>query len=134
GAALRVGDLEVRVGIRRVRRLALSLDPGSAVFDGRFLNDTLVVKNSGNAAETVTVAITNPDDLVAVGWTAKLATTTGSATGPTLPGVTVPANATVRIRLQAQSASGASGATAGVQVCARHSTAASATTVCTRRP
>ena len=127
------GTVEVRVGIQRVRSLALSLDPGSAVFDGRFLNDTLVVKNSGNAAETVTVAITNPDDLVAVGWTAKLATTTGFPTGPTLTGVTVPANSTVRIRLQAQSASGASGATAVVQVFAQDSMAVSATTVFTLR-
>ena len=132
-AGTTVGNVEVRVDIQRVRSLALSLDPGSAVFDGRFLNDTLVVKNSGNAAETVTVMITNPDDLVAVGWTAKLATTTGSATGPTLTGVTVPANSTVRVRLQAQSASGASGATAVVQVFAQDSMAVSATTVFTLR-
>src|SRR3989454_501251 len=132
-AGTTVGNVEVRVDIQRVRSLALSLDPGSAVFDGGFLNDTLVVKNSGNAAETVTVMITNPDDLVAVGGTANLAPPTGSATGPTLTGVTVPANSTVRVRLQAQSASGASGATAVVQVFAQDSMAVSATSVFTLR-
>ncbi len=130
-AGTAVGSVEVKVDIQRVRGLTLSLDPGSAVFDGRSLNDTLVVKNAGNAAETVTIAITNPEDLVALGWSAKLGTTTGSATGPTLTDVTVPANATVRVRLQAQSASGASGATVVVQAFAQDSMAVSATTVFT---
>ncbi len=126
-----VGSVVVKVDIQRVRGLGLSLDSTAAIFDGRFLNETLVVKNSGNAAETVTVAITNPSDLAAVGWLANLGATGGSATGATLTGLVVPANATLKVRLQAQSASGASGATVVVQVTAQDSMSVSATAVFT---
>ncbi len=121
------GSVDVQVDIVRTRGLSLSLDPTSGVFDGRFLNYTLTITNSGNAAETVNVEITNPDDLTASGWIARLGTEGGAATDIRLSGVAVPANSTTNVRLQSQSSGGASGATVIVQESAEDSMAVSST-------
>ncbi|TLZ73996.1 MAG: hypothetical protein E6K14_04090 [Methanobacteriota archaeon] len=121
------GSVDVQVDIVRTRELSLSLDPTSGVFDGRFLNYTLTITNSGNAAETVNVEITNPDDLAANGWIGRLGTVGGAATDIRLSGVTVPANSTTKVRLQSQSSGGASGATVIVRASAQDSMAVSST-------
>jgi len=121
------GTVDVQVDIVRTRGLSLTLDPNSGVFDGRFLNYTLTIKNSGNADETIDVEITNPDDLAAGGWTARLGTVGGPANDIRLSDVTVPANSTTKVRLQSQSSGGASGATAIVRASAQDSMAVAST-------
>jgi dolichyl-diphosphooligosaccharide--protein glycosyltransferase len=120
------GDVVVQVDITRVRGLSVSLDPTGATFDGRFLNETVRVKNAGNARETVQVAIGNPGDLAAVGWSLSLGTTDGPLVGTTLTNVTVDANQSVALRLRAQSNGGPSGATVVLVVSAQDSMAVSA--------
>jgi hypothetical protein len=120
------GDVVLQVDIARVRGLSVSLDSAGATFDGRFLNETVRVKNTGNARETVRVAIGNPGDLAAVGWSVSLGTATGPMDGTTLTNVTVEANQSVSLRLRAQSTSGASGATVVLDATAQDSMAVSA--------
>jgi hypothetical protein len=117
-----VGSVDVQVDIQRTRGLSISLDP-SSTFDSRFLNYTVILANAGNAPENVTVSITNPNDLAAMGWSVNLGTSGGPATAPTLPGVTVGANTTVKLRIQARSSSGATGATVALSASAKDSMA-----------
>jgi hypothetical protein len=121
----RAGDVVVQVDITRVRSLSVLLDSAGATFDGRFLNETVRVKNAGNARETVQVAIGNPADLAAVGWFLSLGTADGPLDGTTLTNVTVEANQSVAIRLRAQSNGGASGATVVLVASAQDSMAVS---------
>src|SRR2546426_533989 len=90
-----LGSVDVQVDILRVRGLSLGLDTAAPVFDGRFLNYPLLVTNSGNARETVTLAITNPDDLAAFGWSVTLIPSGGTPVGATLANLTVEATSTV---------------------------------------
>jgi hypothetical protein len=122
----RAGEVVVQVDITRVRGLSVSLDSTGATFDGRFLNETVRVKNAGNARETVQVAVGNPGDLAAVGWSLSLGTASGPMDGTTLTNVTVEANQSVTLRLRAQSNGGASGATVVLVVTAQDSMAVSA--------
>src|SRR3989442_1283476 len=103
-----LGSVDVQVDIARVRGLSLALDTTAPVFDGRFLNYTLLVTNSGNAQETVTLAIANPDDLTAFGWSVTLTPSGGSPVGATLTNLTVAATSTVNVALRAQSTGGPS--------------------------
>ncbi|HYS99216.1 MAG TPA: SdrD B-like domain-containing protein [Thermoplasmata archaeon] len=125
------GSVDIQIDTARTRGLAISLDATSGVFDGRFLNYTLTITNSGNAPETVNIQITNPDDLAASGWIARLGTSTGPASDVLLSGVTVAANSTTKVRLQAQSSGGASGATVVIQVAASDAMTVSATGIFT---
>src|SRR5206468_499384 len=102
------GDVTVNVDITRVRGLSVGLDSTTAAFDGRFLNYTLHVKNEGNARETVQVEVTNPNELAAVGWTLSLGGASGPFDGTLLRNVTIDANQTATVRLQAASTSGSS--------------------------
>ncbi|TLZ90507.1 MAG: hypothetical protein E6K01_03445 [Methanobacteriota archaeon] len=123
-----LGSVDLQVDIARVRGLSLALDTTAPVFDGRFLNYTLLVTNSGNAQETVTLAITNPDDLTAFGWSVTLTPSGGSPVGATLTNLTVAATSTVNVALRAQSTGGPSGASVALTVSAQDSMAVSAST------
>lgn len=124
-----VGSVEVRVDIVRVRAVSLSLDSTSAHFDIRNLAYVMSVRNSGNARETLTVTIANPDDLAALGWSAQIGPLTGSLVSPTLRNVTVEANATTTLRLEAQPHGGSGEATIVLRVAAEDAQAVSATGV-----
>jgi len=121
-----LGSVDVQVDILRVRGLSLALDTAAPVFDGRILNYTLLVTNSGNARETVTLAITNPDDLTAFGWSVSLVPSGGSPVGATLANLTVEATSTVKVGLRAQSTGGPSGASVALTVTAQDSMSVSA--------
>ncbi len=123
-----LGSVDVQVDITRVRGLTVALDTTAPVFDGRFLNYTLLVRNSGNAQETVTLAITNPDDLTAFGWSVTLIPSGRSPVGATLTNLTVAATSTVKVTLRAQSTGGPSGASVALSVTAQDSMAVSAST------
>jgi dolichyl-diphosphooligosaccharide--protein glycosyltransferase len=92
------GNLAVTVGILRTRGLTLQVDPTSGTFDGHYLNYTVNVRNTGNAAETVDVSIQNPRDIAGSGWAPGLARA-GGTPGPTLTGVNVSANSTTAVKL-----------------------------------
>lgn len=126
-----VGSVTVLIDIERVRALSSSLDTSSAMFDGRRLDYIVLVTNAGNARETVDVAITNPDDLAAVGWTVQLGTVGGPASGTTLRNLIVEANQTIRVQLVAQSTRGSSGPTVVLHVAAADSVAVSVTRIFT---
>src|SRR5437867_2352838 len=121
-----LGSVDVQVDILRVRGLSLGLDTAAPVFDGRFLNYTLLVTNSGNARETVTLAITNPDDLTAFGWSVSLIPSGGSPVGATLSNLTVEATSTVQVDVRAQSTGGPSGAAVALTLTAQASMSVSA--------
>lgn len=122
-----VGSVQVELDIVRVRGLSLSLDSASAIFEVRRLNYVLSLKNTGNARETVSVSIMNPDDLTAAGWSAKLGTLTGSLASPTLVDVPVEANTTSKLRLEAMPLGGSSGVTIVIQVSSQDSPAVAVT-------
>lgn len=124
-----VGSVAVQIDISRVRGVSASLDMSAAVFDGHRLDYVVLVTNTGNARETFDVTITNPDDLVAVGWSVQLGTIGGPLGGATLRNLTVEANQTVRVQLVAQSARGSSGPTVVLVVSAADSPAVSVTRV-----
>ena len=84
--------------------------------------------NSGNAQETVALAITNPDDLTAFGWSVTLTPSGGSPVGATLTNLTVAATSTVNVALRTQSTGGPSGASVALTVSAQDSMAVSAST------
>src|SRR2546427_74858 len=121
-----LGSVDVQVDILRVRGLSLGLDTAAPVFDGRILDYTLLVTNSGNARETVTLAITNPDDLTAFGWSVILIPSGGSPVGATLSNLTVEATSTVQVGVRAQSTGGPSGASVALTLTAQDSMSVSA--------
>ena len=104
------GRVNVDVGIVRTRSLELRVDATTGSFDGRFANYTVEIGNRGNAAENVTISITNPDDAASSGWIPRLAREGSSAAALELAGILVPANQTVKVRLRVESAGGASAA------------------------
>ena len=123
-----VGTVTVQVDIERVRALSAALEASAPVFDGHHLDYGIVVKNAGNGRESVDVAVANPDDLAAAGWSVQLGTSNGTFDGTTLRNVSIDANGSARISLRAQSATGASGAQVVLRVSAQDSAAVSAET------
>jgi len=122
------GTVNVQIGIERTRSLSLRVDPASGTFDGRYLNYTVILQNRGNAKETVTVMVTNPQDLTAAGWVPLVGQVAGVPSGPSLSGVDVEANATTSLRLSLRSAGGASGVTVVLQAVASDTPMVSAQT------
>ena len=113
------GNLAVTVGIVRTRGLTLQVDPTSGTFDGRYLNYTLNVHNTGNAPEVVDLSIQNPSDIAAGGWSPALARVGATqAAGLTLTNVSVDANATASVKLVLRLAGANGGTTVALQVAA----------------
>jgi len=111
------GSVAVTVGIVRTRGLTLQVDPTSGTFDGRYLNYTVNVRNTGNAAETVSLAIQNPRDIGASGWAPGLARVGGTVTpGVTLSNVNVTANSTTAVKLVLRMNGANGGTTVALQV------------------
>jgi len=125
------GSVTVQVGITRVRALSATIDSSASTFDGRQLTQAVIVKNEGNAQETVDVAIANPDDLAAVGWSVQLSASGANGTGTVLRGLAIEANNTLTVTVQARSSGGSSGATLVLRVTAEDSAAVSTTNVFT---
>jgi asparagine N-glycosylation enzyme membrane subunit Stt3 len=113
------GSLAVTVGIARTRGLALQVDPVSGTFDGRYLNYTVNIRNSGNAAEAVDLSIQNPTDIAASGWSPTFAPVgAGRTGGPTLTNVSVAANSTTNVILALRLEGANGGATVALLVSA----------------
>ena len=104
------GRVAVDVDIQRTRALEIRVNRTTGTFDGRFANFTVEVRSRGNAAENVTVAVTNPDDAAGAGWIPRLGREGSPGTSLEIVGLLVPANQTARVRLQLAVAGGASGA------------------------
>jgi len=127
------GSVDVQIDIVRRRALSLSHDAGTGVYDGRFLNYTVTIRNSGNARETVYVEITNPDDLAAAGWVVRLGKLGEAATLIRLPDIAVEPNATAQVRFQARTTGGAGGASVVLETTAQDAQGVTASTVFTLR-
>lgn len=123
--------LELAVGIARLRSLSVAVDMGSGTYDGRYLNYTVGVKNGGNAPETVTVTVTNPADLAASGWVARVGSGGSPPAGISLADLSVGANSSASVRLSLLQTGGASGATVVLSVTAQDNAAVAATTTST---
>lgn len=128
-----VGRVDVQIDIVRTRGLSLAVDALSGVYDGIFANYTVTIRNSGNARETVDIAITNPDDLAAAGWIVRLGRLSESATLVQLSGITVEPNATTQVRLQARATAGTGGAVVVLETMAQDSQSVAASTTFTLR-
>ena len=110
------GTVNVEVDIRRVFGLTMKVLGTAGTFDGQTLEYTVELRNTGNAQDSVTVYVANPDDLSSSGWTALLGREGGlSPSTGRLEHLPVNANSTARLRLQLQSPKGASGATVVLQ-------------------
>ena len=97
--------------------LEAKVSAAAPTWDGRFLNYTLDVRNKGNGQETYRLTLPNVGELAAAGWRATLVGAAGDA-GESID-VVVAANATVRPVLRLESAGGAGGTLAIVQVLGR---------------
>ena len=126
------GSVAITVGIARSRGLTLQVDPLSGTFDGRNLNYTVNVRNTGNAPEVVDLSIQNPTDIAASGWSPSFAKpgTTASA-GLTLTNVSVGANATTSVKLVLRLAGANGGTTVSLQVVAEGAPSVGAQTLYT---
>jgi len=128
------GTVSVDVFIERVRSLSLQVNASSGVFDGRFLNYTIQVRNAGNAQESVTVLVANPEDLASSGWAARLVREDNlGSPGVQVTDIPVNANATSRVRLELSSARGPSDVPVVVQVFSQDDPDIASTTVFTAR-
>lgn len=109
-----VRSVVLQLAIEGYRGLAASVSSSAPEWDGRFLNYTLEVRNTGNGAETYRVTIPNLDELAAAGWRASLL---GPAGDPTTDlRILVAGNATLRPLLRLEKVGGTSGTTVHILV------------------
>ncbi len=126
------GSVAVTVGITRTRGLTLQVDPLSGTFDGTYLNYTVRVGNTGNAAETVDVSIQNPNDVQGSGWSPRLVGIGSSKPGGLVfQALNVSANTTATIRLSLRLSGANGGTTVALSVAAEDAPSVSAQTVFT---
>ncbi len=125
------GTVQVTVGIARTWGLTLQVDPTSGTFDGRYLNYTVNVRNTGNAPEAVDLSIQNPSDVAAAGWAPGLAMTGAAPSGPTLLNVSADANATTSVKLVLRLNGANGGATVALAAVAEGAPSVAAQTVYT---
>ncbi len=125
------GSVVVNVGIARTRGLTVQVDPTSGTFDGTYLNYTVNVRNTGNAPETVALAIQNPSDIGASGWSPSLGPAGAPTSGITLTNFTVAANSTSNAKLVLRIAGAHGGATVVLDVAAMDNPSVTAQTTYT---
>jgi len=112
------GETTVFVDIRRQRGLVLDLSVVRPTFDGHRLNYTTTVRNTGNAAERVSLTLPNAGELAARGWIARFAPPDGGTLALTLRNLTVEANSTRTVTVVFENTGGGGGASAVVRVSA----------------
>jgi hypothetical protein len=112
-----VKSVTLQLDIVRFRGLTANVSSAAPTWDGRFLNYTLEVRNTGNGAETYGLTLPNLDELAAAGWRATLIGPDGDA--GTSVDVVVPANATQRPVVRFEKVGGAAGTLAVVHVVSR---------------
>ncbi|HYS71030.1 MAG TPA: hypothetical protein VEM95_01275, partial [Thermoplasmata archaeon] len=103
------------VTIAPFKGLTASVTSDAPVWDGRFLNYTLSVHNTGNGAGTYRLTIRNPEELSAAGWHGAFVASAGGTAEASLD-LKVDANATLRPILRLQKTGGAAGAIARISV------------------
>lgn len=128
------GQVTLSLGIGRIRGLSLQIVASSGTFDGTYLNYTVNLRNSGNGAESVQVGIANPGDVAASGWIPMIAKPPGAPSSGILSNVSVPANATIGLKLSLKVAGAAGGATVVLQAMAEDDPAVAAQTIYTVAP
>jgi len=109
-----VASVAVQLGIERFLGLTATVSSAAPVWDGRFLNYTLEVRNTGNGAETYRLELPNVEELEAAGWRATLVS--GGGTPATSLTLAVAANSTERPVLRLERAGGAGGTVAKILV------------------
>jgi len=124
------GRVNIEIGILRYRGLRIQANASSGAYDGRFLNYTIEVRNSGNAAEDVTISITNTGNLAAIGWGANLGTETVAPSGSEIT-LGIAANSTAHVRLELRPARGPTSAAIALRVASQDAAAVTDTTVFT---
>jgi hypothetical protein len=109
------GSATVQVDILRRRGLSLAVSSAIPTFDGRFLNYTVTVSNTGNAKEDVALVLPGLNELAARGWVARFAPPAGGSLLTEIRNLTVDANATRTVTLVFESRGGGAGASAIVK-------------------
>ncbi len=110
------GSATVQVDIVRRRGLSLSVSSAFPTFDGRDLNYTVTVSNTGNADENVTLAFPGAAQLATRGWVARFAPPSGGGLVAQLDNLSVSGNSTRSVTVVLQSTGGSGGGTATVAV------------------
>ena len=101
--------LRVDVDVIRIRGIVLRTTEVKPVFDGRYLNYTLEVANTGNAVERVGVTITNALEMGQLGWQSKVRANSTSSAGEKVEDIIVGANSTTRVTVVVENKGGATG-------------------------
>jgi len=112
------GDVKVLVDILRRRSIGLDFSTSSPTFDGLYLNYTVTVRNTGNARETVGLALPNAGELAARGWVVRFVSPETGTLAVTIHNLTVEANSTRTITVTFENRGGGAGAVAVITVAA----------------
>jgi asparagine N-glycosylation enzyme membrane subunit Stt3 len=107
--------LTLPVDVTPTYGIALRTTEVKPIFDGRYLNYTLEIANTGNGVEQASMIVTNPEDIEAGRWTAKIRVNS-TAYDEVVNNITVGANATTRVTLVMENTGGLPGVVAKVKV------------------
>ena len=107
--------LKIPLNVTRLYGIALRTTDAKPVFDGKYLNYTLEIVNTGNAVELVKMTIANHGDLRTTGWDAEIRVNS-TVHGVVVSDISVGANATTRVSLVMENKGGVSGPVAEVKV------------------
>ncbi|MBI4416096.1 MAG: carboxypeptidase regulatory-like domain-containing protein, partial [Euryarchaeota archaeon] len=106
-------SVNLALDVTRFRGLSATVSSDAPTWDGRFLNYSIEVRNTGNAPETIRLSLPNADELRAAGWRAVLSGPSGS--GETID-IGMGANSTLKPILRLEKAGGRAGTLARVNV------------------
>ena len=100
--------LRITVDVTRTHGIVLRTTETKPIFDGRYLNYTLEIANTGNAVERVGMEMMSPD-LSLLGWDAQIKSNATTPAKAKVEGILVGANATTRVTVVIESTGGAVG-------------------------
>ncbi len=106
-------SVNLALDVTRFRGLSATVSSDAPTWDGRFLNYSIEVRNTGNAPETIRLSLPNADELRAAGWRAVLSGPSGS--GETID-IGMGANSTLKPILRLEKAGGSAGTLSRVNV------------------
>jgi len=107
--------LKLPLNVTRTQGIALRTTEVKPVFDGKYLNYTLEIANTGNAVELVNMTVMNAPTMVNLGWVANIRVNS-TAYDDIVSNIMVGANATTRVTLVMENTGGLPGLVARVKV------------------
>jgi hypothetical protein len=107
--------LKLPLNVTRIQGIALRTTEVKPVFDGKYLNYTLEIANTGNAVELVNMTVMNAPTMVNLGWVPNIRVNS-TAYDDIVSNIMVGANATTRVTLVMENTGGLPGLVARVKV------------------